>query len=313
MELQRLEHQETGHCQKSARKTLFPRHHSENCVIPKSHQTLAASGTGVGDLHGGVKEDCLATDTNTVVIKMKNENKFAGAEESSTLERPLKIQKMELLHKSKNLILPTSGKKVVRKLVKVDSLLSKKENHGSPTREMNRSFIDSNRKVSNTVSLIPSPSVSNQISFTNSNDATTPILPHFKISAQPVSSFHVKETDGLTEASSTDVGNSVPKVFCVGKGVTVIEVKLPALTPCHTVPSNNSRNLTASGAGTSALVPSRPVVPKQVFSPSGCVYKFGTGDSAAGSAGVGNIYRAVQVGTAIKLVPLCNKSLSITK
>jgi len=313
MELKRLEHQETRRCQKSARKMLFPRHHSENCVVPKSHQTQAESGTGVRDLHSGMKEECLATCTNTVVIEMKNENTFAGAEESSTLERPLKIQKTELLHESKNLILPASGREVVRKLVKVDSLLSKKENHVSPMREMNCSFIDNNRKASNSVSLICSPSVSNQIGFTNSNDATTPKLPHFETSAQPVSSSHAKETDGLTEASSTDVGSSLPKVFCIGKGVTVIKVKLPALTPCRTVPSNNSRNLMASGAGKSVPVPSRPVIPKQVFSPSGYIYKFGTGDSAAGSAGGGNVYQAVQVGTVIKLVPLCNNSLSITK
>lgn len=313
MELQRLEHQETRHCQKSARKMLFPRHHSENCVVPKSRQTQAVSGTGVSDLHSGVKEECLATHTNTVVIKMKNENTFAGAEESSTSERPLKIQKMELLHKSKNLILPVSGKEVVRKLVKVDSLLSKKENHVSPMREMNCSFIDNDRKASNTVSLIQSPSVSNQIGFTNSNDATSPKLPHFKTSAHPVSSSSAKETDGLTEATSTDVGSSVPKVFCIGKGVSVIEVKLPALTPCHTVLSNNSKNLMVSGGVKSVPVPSQPVVPKQVFSPSGYVYRFGTGDSAVGSVGGGNIYQAIQVGTVIKLVPLCNNSLSITK
>jgi hypothetical protein len=180
-------------------------------------------------------------------------------------------------------------------------------------REMNCSFIDNSRKASNTVSQVHSPSVPNQINFTNPNDATTPKLPHFKTSAQPVPSSHVKETDGLTEASSTDVGSSVPKVLCIGKGVTVIEVKLPALPPCHTVPSNNSRNFVASGAGNNVLLPSQPIVPKQVSFPSGHVYKIGTGSSAAGSVGGGNIYQAVQVGTVIKLVPLCNNSLSITK
>jgi hypothetical protein len=248
-----------------------------------------------------------------VVTEMKNENTFARAEESTTLERPLKIQKIELLSKSKNLILPVSGNKVLRKLVKVNSLLSKKENHVSPMREMNCSFIDNSRKASNTVSQIHSPSVPNQINFTNSNDATTPKVPHLKTSAQPVPPRHVNETDGLTEASSTDVGRSVPKVLCVGKGVTIIEVKLPALTQCHTVPSNNSGNLMAIGAGNSVVVPSRPLVPKQVCSPSGYVYKIGRGGSAAGSVGGGNIYQAVQVGTVVKLVPLCNNSLSIHK
>lgn len=306
MELQRLEHQETRHCQKSARKMLFPRHDSEKCVVPKSHQTQAVSGTGVSDLHSGVKEECLDTHTNTLVVEMKNENMFTGAEESGSLERPLKMQKIELFHKSKNLVLPVSGNEVVRKLAKVDSLLSKKENHVSPTREMNCSFIDNSRKASNAVSQIHSPSVPDQINFTNPNDATTPKLPHLKTSAQPVPSFHVKET-------STDVGSSVPKVLYIGKGVTVIEVKLPALTPCHTVPSNNSGNLMASGAGNNVLVPSHPVVPKQVSFPSGHVYKIGMGSSAGGSVGGGNIYQAVQVGTVIKLVPLCNNSLSITK
>jgi hypothetical protein len=123
----------------------------------------------------------------------------------------------------------------------------------------------------------------------------------------------MKENDGLTEASSTDVGSSVPKVLRVGKGVTIIEVKVPTLTPCHTVASNNSGNSMASGAGNNVLVPSQPVLPKQVFFPSGYVYKIGTGGSAAGSVGGGKIYQAVQVGTVIKLVPLCNNSLSITK
>lgn len=315
MELQRLEHQETRHYQKTARKMLFPSHHLGNCVVPKGHQTQSVSGTGVSDLHSGVKvkEECLGTQTNAVVVEMKNENTFAGAEGSSTLERPLKIRKMDLFHKSKNLILPVSGKEVARKLVKVEPLLSKKENHISPMREMNCSFIDNNMKASNTVSQIHSPSVSNQISFTNSSDASTPKLPHFKTSAQPVPSSHVKETDALTEASSTGVGSSVPKVLCIGKGVTVIKVKLPALTPCHTVPSNNSGNLMAIGAGNGVLVPSQTVVPKQVCTPSGYVYKIGTGNSAVGLVGGGNIYQAVQVGTVIKLVPLCNNSLSITK
>jgi hypothetical protein len=314
LELQRLENQETIHSQKSARKMLFPKYHSEKCVVPKSHQTQAVSGTGVRDLHIAVKEEGLDTHRSTVVIEMKNENTFAGSEESSMLERPLKVQKIELLNKrNNNLISPASGKEVTRKLVKVDSLLSKKENHLSPMREMNCSFVDDNRKASNTVLQIHSPSVPNQINFTNSNDATTPQQPHFKTPARPVPSSHVKETDGLTEASSTDVGKSVPKVLCVGKGVTIIEVKLPPLTQCHTVPSNNYGNLMASGAGNNVLVPSQPVVPKQGCSPSSYVYKIGTGGSAEGSVGGGNIYRAVQVGTVIKLVPLCNNSLSITK
>lgn len=310
MELQRLEHQETRHCQKSARKKLFPRHHSETCVVPKNHQTQAVSGTGVRDLHSGVKEECLDSHTNTVVTEIKNENTFAGVEDLSTLERPLKIQKIELLHKSKNLFSPASGKEVIQKLVKVDSLLSKKENHVSPMREMNCSFIDNNRNASNTVSQRHSPSFPNQINFTNSKDASTPKLPRFQTSAQPVLSSHVTEIDGSTEASSTDVGSSVPKVLCIGKGVTITEVKLPALTQCHTVTRNNSGNLMASGAGNNVLPPSQPVVPKQVCSPSGYIYKIGMVGSAAGA---GNIYQAIQVGTVIKLVPLCNNSLSITK
>lgn len=313
MELQRLEHQETRHCQTSARKRLFPRHHSEKCVVPKSHQPQAVSGTGVRDLQNGVKEECLDTHTNTVVTEMENENTFAGAEESSTSERPLKIQKVELLDKSKNLILPFSGNIVIRKLVKVDSHLSKKEDRTSPMREVSCSVIDNNRKASNTVSRIYSPSVPNQINFTNLNDATIAKPSHFRTSAQPVPSSDAKEIDGLTKASSTDVGSSVPKVVCIGKRVRIIGVKLPALTPCHTVPSNNSGNLMANGAGNNVVVPSRPVIPKQICFPSGYVYKIGKGSSAAGSVGGGNIYQAVKVGTVIKLVPLCNNSLSITK
>ena len=304
MELKRLEHQETGSCRKSARKMLFPRHHSETCILPKSQQVQAVSGTGVRDLHSGVKEECLDIHTNTV----KNGNRLAGADELSTLERPLKIQKIELPHKSNNLNLPSSGKEVIQKLEKVHSLLSKKENHVSPMREMNCYFIDNNRQPSNTVSHIHSPSVANQIDFTNSNDANTPKLPHFKTSTQPVPSSHAKETDGLMEVPSTHVGSSVPKVLCIGKGVTIIEMKLPALTQCQTVPSNNSGSLMASGADNRVLVPSQPVC-----SPSGYIYKIGTGGSAAVSVGGGNIYKAVQVGTVIQLVPLCNNSLSSTK
>jgi hypothetical protein len=292
---------------------LFPRHHSEKCVVPNSHQTQALSGTGVRDLHSGVREECLVTRTNTLVTETRVENTFAGAGESSTSERPLKIQKIELPHKSNNLILPASGKEVIRKLVKVDSHFSKKENRVSPVREINCSLINNNRKASNIVSQIHSPSFPNQIIFTNSNDATKPKLTNFKTSAKLVPSSVVKETDGLTEASPTDVGSSVPKVLCVGKGVTIIEVKVPALTPCHTATSsNNSGNLMASGAGNRVSVPSRPVVRKQVCSPPGRVYRIGMGDSAAGSVGAGNLYRAVQVGTVIKLVPLCNNSPSIT-
>jgi hypothetical protein len=292
---------------------LFPGHHSEKCVVPNSPQSQAVSGTGVRDLHSGVKEECLDTHTNTLVTEMRVENTFAAAGESSTSERPLKIQKIELPHKSNNLILPASGKEVIRKLVKVDSLFPKKENHVSRVREMNCSSIDDSRKASNTVLQVHSPSFPNQINFTNLNDAAKPKLTHFKTSAKLVPSSHVKETGGLNEASPTNVSSSVPKVRCVGKGVTVIEVKVPALIPCRTVPSNNSGNLMASGAGSNVLVPSRPVVRKQVCSPPGYVYRIGTGGSAAGTVGAGNIYRAVQVGTVIKLVPLCNNSLSITK
>jgi hypothetical protein len=292
---------------------LFPGHHSEKCVVPKCHQSQAVSGTGVRDLHRGVEEECLDTHKNTSVTEMRVENTFSGSGESSTSERPLKIQKIELPHKSNNFILPASGKEVIQKLVKVNLLFSKKENHVSRVKEMNSSFIGNSRKASNTVSQVHSPSFPNQINFANSNDAAKPKLTHFKTSAKLVPCSRVKETDGLNEASPTDVGSSVPKVLCVGKGVTIIEVKVPALTPCHTVPSNNSGNLMASGAGSNVSVPSRPVVRKQVCCPPGYAYRIGTGGSAAGTVGAGNVYRAVQVGTVIKLVPLCNNSLSITK
>jgi hypothetical protein len=305
MELKRLEHQEMSCCQKSARKKLFPRHNSEKCVVPKGNQAQAVSGTEVRDFPSRVKEECLDTHTNTLVIDMKNENKNAGMEGSRTLDKPLEAKKIKLLHTSNNLILPASGKKLIT-LVKVHSLPSKKENHISPMREANCSFIDNNRKASNTVSQIHSPSITSQIDFTNLNDATTQKLPHFKPSAQPVPTSHVKETDGLT-----DVGSSVPKLLCIRKGVTVIDMKLPALTQWRTVPSNNSGNLMAGGAGNKVFVPAQPVVTKQVC--SGFVYKIGTGGSAAGSASAGKIYQAVQVGTVIQLVPLCNKSLSLPK
>lgn len=204
--------------------------------------------------------------------------------------------------------------KVIRKLVKVESHLSKKQNSVVlPMREMNCSLINNNSKAPNPISQIQSALIADQINYAKSNDATTPKLPHFKISAQHVQSSYVEETDGFSEASRTDVGSSVPKVLCVGKGVTIIEMNLPALTQCLTVPSNNSGNVTASAVGNSVLVPSQPVAPKQVCSPSGYVYQIGTGGSASGSVPGGNVYRAVQVGTVIQLVPLCNNSLSLTK
>jgi hypothetical protein len=307
MELKRLEHQEMGCCQKSARKKLFPRHHSEECVVPKGHQTQAVSGTEVRHVPSWVKEKSLDTDTNTVVIDMKNENTNTGMEGSSTLERPLQVKKIKLIRTSSNLILPTSGKKLMT-LVKVHSLPSKKENHITPTRETNCSFIDGNGKASNTVPQIHSPSITSQIDFTNLNDATTQKLPHLRPSAQPAPTSHVKETNGLT-----DVGSSVPKVLCMRKGVTVIDMRSPALTQCRTVPSNGSGNLMAGGAGNKLFVPARPVVPKQVCSPSGYVYKIGKGGGTAGLASGGKIYQAVQVGTVIQLVPLCNNSLSLPK
>lgn len=316
MELKRLEHQEMRSCQKSARKKLFPRHHSETCVVPASHQAQMISGTRDRDLLSEVKEECFDSHTSTVFMEVKNESMFAGTKESNTSERPLKVQKIGLLHKSNSLNFPVTGTevKVIRKLVKVESPLSKKENRVVlPVREVTCSVVNNNSKASIPVPQIQLPFIANQINFANLDDATTSRLPHFKISPQPVQSSHVKETDGLNEASSTHVSSSVSKALCIGKGMTIIEMKLPTLTQCHTVPSNNSGNVPASGVCNSLVVPSQPVVPKKVISPSGYIYQIGTGGSASGAIPGGNVYQVVEVGTVIQLVPLCNNALSLTK
>jgi hypothetical protein len=310
MELKRLENQEVTSPKISARRKLFPRHHSETCLVPMSHHARAESFTGDADIHSGVKEGGLDSHMNTAFTEVKGEDTIVGMKGPSSLERPLKIQKTGLLHKSNNLNFPVSGKKVkvIRKLVKVGSLLSKKENHVLPMGEMNCSVIDNSIRASNAVSQVQSPLIINQTSF-----ATTPERPHFNISAQPVQSSHVEEPDGLHETSSTDVGSSVPKALCIGKGVTVIEMKLPGLTQYHTIPSDNSVNVMVSRVDNSIWVPSQLVLPKQACPPVGYVYQIGTGGNTSGSVPDGNIYQAVQVGSVVQLVPLCNNSVSLTK
>jgi hypothetical protein len=249
--------------------------------------------------------------------------------ESDTLERPLKAHRVEgLYEKSDILNVPCLGKemKMTRKLVKVGplgmQLLSKSKKQTVPSsRDKDCSVVyDMNRasnaiaKVNPVTQSIQSPSVSDkndstiliEAAFIDSN-MSKPL--HLKPVPQSVQSSHVKETGGvlhsLNEASSTNVGDIIPEK----KGTTVIEFKFPVLAQCHTVPSNHTRIVMGDRVGSNVFLPSLPIVPKQVGTPSGPVQETGTSNSAAGVMPVGKLYQAIQVGSVVQLVPLCNNSV----
>lgn len=330
MELQRLESLELMNCQKSARKRLFPRHHSDSCIIEMSQQPQLVSGISDTDFHIGVREDHLDSHINGVPAETKNTNFSQAAEESNTL----KTQKIGgLLHKSNILNLPVSRKelKVTRKLVRVAPLeaplFSKKEYQVVLTsRDMNCSIVhdmngysSDNAGVKPSSQSIQSPSVSNMADSPVLNEAafidtTVPKPLHLNPFLKYIqSSSHMKLAHGvlhtLNEASATNVGSIIPKVLHVKKGTTVTELKFPALTQCHILPNNNSGNVMANRIGDSMLVPSLPVVPEQtsnLASPD-------ADGSAAGTLPVAELYEAIHIGSVVQLVPLCNNSVSLVK
>lgn len=311
MELQRLESLKMISSRKSARKKLFPRHLSDSCNI-------------------GVREDFWGSHSNGVPAETKNTNFFQAAKESDTL----KTQKMGgLLHKSNILNLPVSGKelKMTQKLVRVAPLeeplftkrecqvvLSSRDMDCSIVHDLNGSSSD-NAGMKPSSQSIQSPSVSNMADSPVLNEApfidTTMAKPlHLNTFLQYIqSSSHIKLAHGvvhtMNEASVTNVGGIVPRVLQVKQGTTVTELKLPALTQCHILPNNKSRNVTANRIGGSMLVPSLPVVPEQtnnLVSPD-------AGGIAAGTLPVAELYEAVCIGNVVQLVPLCNSSVSLVK
>jgi hypothetical protein len=336
MELKRMESLEMMSSQKSARKKLFPRHHSDSCIVEMSEQPQLVSGVSDTDLHVGVKEECLNSSTNGVSAEMQNTEVFRTEKESNTL----KIQKMGgLLHKSNILNLQGSGRelKVIRKFVKLAPLevplFTKKENQVVLTsrdvdcsiiHDMNRSSNDDSGVKPSTQS-IHSPSVSNRADSAVLNEApfvdtTMPKPLNLKPFSQSIqSSSHIKLADGVLHSlnegsgSTMNVSNIVPKVKHVKKGSTIIELKVPALTQCHILPNNNSGIVIAGKNGDSMLVPSLPIVPKQTGNPASPVEQIDAGGSAAGTPPVAKLYRAIHVGSVVQLVPLCNNSMSLVK
>jgi hypothetical protein len=311
MELQCLESVEVMSYQKSERKKLFPRHHSNSCII-------------------GMREDCLVSHIKGVPAGAKNTEFFRAAKESNML----KTQKMGgLLHKSNILNLPVSGKemKVTRKLVRVAPLeaqlfpkkeyqvvLASRDMDCSVVHDMNGSSSD-NARVKPSSQSIQSPSVSNMADSPVLNEApfidtTVPKPLHLNPFLQYIrSSSHMKLSHGvlhtMNEASATDVGSIVPKVLHVKKGTTVTELKLPALTQCHVLPNNNSGNVRPNRIGDIMLVPSLPIVPEQTSK----LVSHDAGGSAAGTLPGAELYEAVRVESVLHLLPLCNNSVSHVK
>lgn len=317
IELKRLESLEMSGSQKSVRKKLFPRHHSESCIVGTGYQPQPEPGIRDTNLDISVNEECLDSHMNG---------------ESDTLEGTLKAQKVAgLLQKSNVLNVPCSGKemKMTRKLVKVGplgmQLLSKEKKLTVPSsRDKDCSVVYNMNRASNAVAevnpvtqSIPSPSVSNKSDSAIWNgapfiDRNLSKLFHLKPLPQSIqSSSHVKETDGvqhsLNEAPSAYVGNVIPEK----KGTIVIEFNFPVLAQCHTVPSNHTRIVMADRVGSSIFVPSLPIVPEQVSTPSSPVQQTGASSSAVGMTPVGKLYQAIQVGSVVQLVPLCNNSVSL--
>jgi hypothetical protein len=324
MELKRLESSEMS-AQKSARKKL-PRHHSDSCILGMSQQPQLVSGNCDTDLHSGVREDRSVSRTNEVSTNVMKRNILQAA----NIPDKLKTEKVRgSLHKSNILKLPFSGKefRMSQKLVKVAPFevppfppkkyqvaLTSRDPDCSSICNLNTSSNDDAGAKSNSQST-ESPSVSNMAVPAVSNEGpfigTTVAKPlHLKPLLQCIpSSSHMKVTDGdlhnLDEVSAMNVGSNVPKVLFVKKGTILTELKLPALTQCHVLPNNNSGVLISNGIGDSMSVPTLPIVPEQT--------RNSAGSNAAGTLPVAKLYQAVQIGSVLHLVPLCNNSLSHVK
>ncbi|XP_069675211.1 transcription factor E2F8-like isoform X2 [Periplaneta americana] len=269
MELKRLESLETKNLQKSARKKLFPRHHSESCIVGTSCQSQS-----------NTKEPATGTDQNMSVKKehMEETTKTGEPHCEPAEKQPKTIEVSRSLqsHK-KNTVLNIQGlgkeMKVTRKLVKVTPLQFKPQATISHVNDLKP--------------LLPSvESFSKNMAFQNTN--TKSKLLQLVPSVQ--STHSVKPEQASNVVLPTNIG-SVPKVFYVKKGMNVIELKFPVIGQYHVLANNH-----ANGVG---LAPSNSV-PKQVSIISSNV------------AGM-EFCQAVQVGSVMQLVPLCNNSVSLTK
>jgi hypothetical protein len=333
VELKRLQSQEMSSSQKSVRKKLFPRHHSESCIVGTDHQLQSVPGIIDTNLHIGVNEGHLDGHMSGVSVQLENTNIFAATKESDTLEEPLTAPNVSgLLQESNILNMPCSGKemKMTRKLVKLGplgmKLLSKEREQIVPSsRDKDCAVIynmntasSADAEVKPVTQGIQSPLVSSKSDLTVLNEASfidsSTMAELFRLKPLPQSiqySSHMKETGGilhsLNEASSINAGNIIPEK----KGTAVIELKFPVLAQSHTVPSNHTGVVMADGVGKSVFVPSLPIVPEKVDIALCPVQQTGASNSAADMIPVGKLYQAIQVGSVVQLVPLCNNSISL--
>jgi hypothetical protein len=122
----------------------------------------------------------------------------------------------------------------------------------------------------------------------------------------------MKPTDDVlqteNEGSIMNISSIFPEELDVNKGTTLIELKLPALTQCHILPSNNSGILIASRMGDSMSVSTLLIAPEQTSNPASPV----AGDIAAGTSSLTQCHILPSSNSGILIASRMGDSMSVS-